>query len=226
MEPVHAEMSRDVKLTYNKLLQAIGVIQNGSGGWKGAGEVFDLLRAYPRKRFRFAILELALSAFRKLLGSTPEYLPHIGTCRAGLMDMQAAIAASGKANGGDPAGPGRLILPEGCANLDDAADRFLAGLNPADVLTFDQALQKEISKKFRGLAAICLKPLEKGPPFREMLLAQLRTPSWMGSSIRPIRRRCSSAIAPAARRIIRSLARPTRRRCLKWAATTASNWRR
>ena len=69
---------------------------------------------------------------------------------------------------------GKMILPDGCQTLDDAADRFLAGLNPDDILAFDQTLQKETARKFRGLAAVCLKPNEKGPPFREMLLIRAR----------------------------------------------------
>ncbi|HEY3789473.1 MAG TPA: tubulin-like doman-containing protein, partial [Urbifossiella sp.] len=173
LDPMHKQLLREVKQTYSRLLQTIASLENRGSGWKITAEVLDLLRAYPRKRFRLEILELALSTYRKLLGSTPDYLRDIGTCRAALTDMNAAVAGAGK-TGGDPAGPGRLILPEGCSNLDDAADRFLNGLNPADVLALDQSLQQETSRKFRGLAAVCLKPLEKGPLFRELLLARSR----------------------------------------------------
>jgi hypothetical protein len=69
---------------------------------------------------------------------------------------------------------GKLILPDGCANLDEAADQFLAGLAPEDLLAFEQALQKEIKRKFRGLGSVCLKPLDKGPRFRELLLERSR----------------------------------------------------
>ena len=173
LEPMHVELTRDVKQSFSRLLQSIGGLAAGGTSWKGATEVLEHLRGYPRKRLRLDILELALSAYRKLLGATPEFLRDIGTCRAGLTDLHAAISA-GVAVGGDPAGPARLILPEGCANLDAAADRFLAGLNPGDVLTFEQDLQRQITRKFRGLAAICLKPLVKGPVFRELLLSLAR----------------------------------------------------
>ena len=82
---------------------------------------------------------------------------------------------------GHPAGrspadgaPGKLILPDGCKNLDEAADHFLAELAPEDLLAFDQSLQKDITRKFRGLGNVCLKPLTKGPVFRELLLAKAR----------------------------------------------------
>jgi hypothetical protein len=69
---------------------------------------------------------------------------------------------------------GKLILPDGCKDLDAAADQFLAGLAPEDLLAFEQALQKETSRKFKGLGGVCLKPVEKGPPFRELLLTRSR----------------------------------------------------
>ncbi|MFO0805905.1 MAG: tubulin-like doman-containing protein [Gemmataceae bacterium] len=172
LEPMYADQVKDLKQTYQRLLQMIGNLTTG-GSWKHSAELLELLRAYPRKRLRIDILDFALSTYRKLLGTTPEYLRDIGICRSGLNDMHAAVGAGAEAGTG-AAGPAKLILPEGCKTLDDAADRFLAGLNPADVLAFDQLLQSELTKKFRGLAAIALKPLEKGPPFRELLLTRSR----------------------------------------------------
>jgi hypothetical protein len=67
-----------------------------------------------------------------------------------------------------------MILPDGCADLDAVADQFLAGLAPDDLLAFDRSLQKSIAKKFRGLGYVCLKPVEKGPPFRDLLLRKAR----------------------------------------------------
>jgi hypothetical protein len=71
-------------------------------------------------------------------------------------------------------GLSKLILPDGCKDLDAGADQFLAGLAPEDLLAFEQSLQKEMAKKFRGLGSICLKPAEKGPAFRELLLLRAR----------------------------------------------------
>ena len=67
-----------------------------------------------------------------------------------------------------------MILPDGCKDLDEAADQFLAGLAPDDLAAFEQKLQKAITRKFRGLGYVCLKPLEKAPIFRELLLAKSR----------------------------------------------------
>ena len=176
LEPTHHDLDQDVRQVYGRALQAIGGLSAGGGmGWKGGAtaDAIDLLRAYPRKRHQLRVLDLCLSTYRKMLVSMPEYLREIGGCRVGLAEMHAALAAPA----GGPAasiGPGKLILPDGCQTLDDAADRFLAGINPGDVLGFDQAVQKEASRKFRGLAAVCLKAATKGPPFRDLLLAKAR----------------------------------------------------
>jgi serine/threonine protein kinase len=177
LESVRGDLHKEVRSTYARLFQVIGGLGVGGGlaPWKGSGtaEVLDLLRAYPRGRLRLHVLDLALSVYRKLFGNIPEYLREISFCRATLADFHAAVAkTAGPIT--ELVGPGQLILPEGCADLDAAADRFLASLNPEDILAFDQAFQKETSRKFKGLSAVCLKPQAKGPAFRELLLAKAR----------------------------------------------------
>ena len=180
LEPVRDDLDKEVRTTYGRLLQTIG----GLGTTSGLGslsvpqivvtaEVIELLRSYPRKRLQLHVLDLVLSVFRRLLGNAPEYLREINFCRSTLADMHAAL---GKAvpTSADRAGAGKLILPDGCKNLDEAADQFLAGLAPEDLLAFEQALQKDVSRKFKGLGSVCLKPLEKGGRFREMLLSRSR----------------------------------------------------
>jgi hypothetical protein len=138
-----------------------------------ANEVLELLRLYPRKRLQLHVLEMALSIFRRLLGNSPEYLREINFCRATLNEILAALV---KPQQTDQAvmGPGKMILPDGCNDLAAAADQFLAGLAAQDLIAFDQSLQKSIMRKFRGIGAVCLKPLEHGPAFRELLLRKSR----------------------------------------------------
>ncbi len=52
-------------------------------------------------------------------------------------------------------GAGKMILPDGCHDLDAAADQFLAGLETEDLLNFDQSLQRSIHRKFQGAKAAC-----------------------------------------------------------------------
>lgn len=178
LEPVRADLDREVKTAYARMIQAIGALgATGLGAMasrtSNAAAVFDLLRAYPRKRLQLHVLDFALSVFRRLLGNAPEYLREINFCRSTLNDMHAALTKSTAPTSAAGA-PGKMILPDGCADLDAAADQFLAGLAAEDLLAFDQSLQKAITRKFRGLGNICLKPAEKGPLFRELLLGKSR----------------------------------------------------
>ena len=150
------DLDKEVRTIYARLFQTIG----GLGTSAGLGslsvrkstvtaEVIDLLRSYPRKRLQLHVLDIVLAIFRKLLGNTPEYLREINFCRSTLADMHAALAKAvpGSADGG---GAGKLILPDGCNELDEAADQFLAGLAPEDLLAFEQTLQKEVSREVQG----------------------------------------------------------------------------
>jgi serine/threonine protein kinase len=179
LEPVRADLSKDTRTTYGRLLQVIGAL--GSTGLSAmasrksnAAEVLELLRVYPRKRLQLHVLDMALAVFRKLLGNAPEYLRDINSCRATLGEMHASLAkAPGPALASS--GRGKMILPDNCTDLDAAADQFLATLTPEDLLAFDQTLQKNITRKFRSLGSVCLKPQEKGPGFRDLLLTASRT---------------------------------------------------
>jgi hypothetical protein len=178
LEPVRSDLQKETRAGYGRLIQGIGALgSSGLGAMatrkSNAAEVIDLLRSYPRKRLQLHVLEMALSIYRKLLGNAPEYLREINFCRAALGEMHATLSrGSGPVHAS--AGPGKMILPDGCKDLDDAADAFLAGLAPEDLLAFDQTLQKNITRKFRGLGTVCLNALEKGGPFRELLLSSSR----------------------------------------------------
>ncbi|MFM8271071.1 MAG: tubulin-like doman-containing protein, partial [Gemmata sp.] len=166
LEPMRADLDREVRGAYGRVLQAIGGLTatglGAMGARKGnAAEVLEQLRAYARKRLQLHVLDLSLAAFRKLAGNAPEFLREINFCRSALTDMQAALApAPGTAETGDGT-PGKPILPDGCKSLDDAADNFLASIASEDLVAFDQTLQKEIARKFRGLGNVCLEPLQK-----------------------------------------------------------------
>jgi serine/threonine protein kinase len=182
MEPVRRDLDKEVRNSYGRLFQTIGTLNATTGLGALAGrkasvtaEMLDLLRLYPRKRLQLHVLDLVLSLYRRLLGNAPEYLREINFCRSSLAEMHAALAKTTSPTATELVGHGKLILPDGCKDLDEAADQFLAGLAPEDLLAFEQALQKDIARKFKALGSVCLKPAEKGPHFRELLLNRSRT---------------------------------------------------
>ncbi|MCI0702106.1 MAG: protein kinase [Planctomycetia bacterium] len=175
LEPIHADLTKEVRTTYARLFHTIGTLNTSALGGitrKFSNEIIELMRAYPRKRLQLHMLDMALSLLRKLLGNTPEYLREINFCRTTLGDIHSVLARDAAA--ATETGPGMLILPDGCRDLDAAADQFLAGLAPEELLAFDHSFQKDLTRKFRGLGAVCLKPIEKGPAFRELLLRKAR----------------------------------------------------
>ncbi len=178
LERTRRDLSREVRELYGRLFHLIGGL--GAPSALGAlnvfksavpGELIEGLRTYPLRRLRLAELDAALSTYRTLLANAPEYLRDVGFCRTRLGEMSQTLGALSAADAS--IGPGRMVLPEGCQTLDDAADQFLGTLPPEDILAFDQAFQKDTAKKFRGIANVCLKK-DKSDGFLELLTAKAR----------------------------------------------------
>jgi serine/threonine protein kinase len=176
LERSRRDLAREVRELYVRLFHLIGGVGSASklgALWKSSvpADLLEALRTYPARRLRLAEVDATLSLYRHLLGNIPEYLRDVALCRNRLGDMGQALGAQ---SAGDPnPGPGKMLLPDGCPTLDDAADQFLAGLPPEDILTFDQTFQKDAAKKFRGVVAVCLKP-DKVPTFLDFLTGKAR----------------------------------------------------
>lgn len=178
LEPVRDELDRELRTIYSRLVHAIAALDaTGIAATvqrkANAAEALELLRVYPRKRLQWLFLDIALSSYRRLLGNVPEYLRELNGCRAALLEMSAAMAKTA-ASAVAPIGLGKLILPDGCDTIDAAADTFLASFPAERLHAWEESLQSELKRKFRGLGNVCLKPAEKGPGFREWLLRRSR----------------------------------------------------
>jgi hypothetical protein len=175
-ENLHEEIAAQTWATYLKMLPMIGSLQGftlGSRKSTVTAEILDLLRTYPRQRYQSVVLESAVSVYRSLLANTPEYLREVNFCRLRLGDITETILGP-LAQPADDAAPGHAVLPPGCKTLDDAADRFVAGLTPDAVHEFEQGMQAQLHKHFRGLVKICL---DNNPPtaaVRDLVFGQVR----------------------------------------------------
>ncbi|WP_439620672.1 tubulin-like doman-containing protein [Gemmata sp.] len=170
LAPVRDLLEKDVRALWTKLVTAIGALNAGRAS--RAAEIVELFSEYPRKRIKLHVADNCLALYRKLLGNAPEYLREINFCRGSLGEMHAQLAAAAPQSSA-PVG-GKLILPPGCSTLEEAADQFLAGLAPEELLTFEQGLQKEVKRKLKSVGSVCLHPNDKGPIFREILLRMSR----------------------------------------------------
>ena len=171
LEPVRDVLARDTVDGYARLIQLIAALKSG---WKGgpAAGLMDLLFAYPTKKLDLAVCEAGLGLYRTLLNNIPEYRQEVNFCRKRFEDLGSGLATPADPAG--PAGPGAVILPPGCDTLDEAADAFLGGISPEEILGFDQRLQAEVKAKFRGMVNVCLKP-ERSADFLALVAAEART---------------------------------------------------
>jgi len=173
LENLRVGLAREVSDTYSRLFPLIGGMNSSSSlsmlvARKGSTtELLELLSHYPRKRYRLLVLDAALTFYRGLLCGIPDYLRDVNFCRSRLETISQNIVGPPTA---DPsAEPSAFILPVGCATLEAAADQFIAGLPPDDIIAYDQQLQDAIKSKFRGLTTVCLKP-DRAAGFPDLLM--------------------------------------------------------
>jgi hypothetical protein len=177
LEPEVDELRRQATEAYARLFHTIGSLGGALSGIVGRkpgylNDVLEPFRVFPALKLRLSVAAAALALYRVLLGNVPEYIRDVTHCRARLGEL-ADQAAAGADAAPDP-GPGALILPDGCDTLAAAVDQFLAGLSPEDILGFDQSLQQEVHRRFRGLTSVCQKPA-RDAEFLALLAAQTRT---------------------------------------------------
>ena len=173
-----AEAAKDLAATYSRLFQVIGTLSTSTGLTSLPGrkatltyEMYDLLQAYPARRLQYLECNAAALTYRGLLANIPDYVRDVNFCRTRLAEMGQAFADP---PGGANAFPcGTLILPAGCGTVASTVTQIVDALPSEDILAYDQALQKDLAKTFRGLANLCLKA-DRTPDFLTLLTARTR----------------------------------------------------
>lgn len=170
------ELSKDADATYYRLLQVIGTLAAATGlnslpGRKSSltQEMYDILQVYPAKRLQYIVYNSAALLYRGLLANIPDYVRDVSFCRTRLVEMCQTFADPPKS--AEPFLCGKLILPAGCDSIASTVTQIIDALPAEDVLAYDQALQKELSKTFRGVANLCLKAT-RTPEFLAVLTAR------------------------------------------------------
>ncbi|MFO0849501.1 MAG: tubulin-like doman-containing protein [Gemmataceae bacterium] len=162
-----AVLHRETVEAFARLFQVIG----GMAGRRTSADALDAFKLYPVAKLRHAVTAAALGVYKNLLGTVPDFVRDVTQCRGRLAEMAGQVAAGGEGSG-DP-GPATLLLPAGCETVEEAADQFLTALTPDDFLEFDQAVQQEVKRRFRGVASVCQKPA-RVPDFLALLTAEAR----------------------------------------------------
>ncbi len=173
-----AELGREVAASYARLFQVIGALSGATGlnslpGRKSTltAEMYDILQAYPTRRLQFVELNAAAQTYRGLLANLPDYVRDVNFCRTRLAEMGQTFAEPPGAAAPTPCGT--LVLPAGCDSVASTVTQIVDALPSEDILAYDQALQKELAKTFRGLANLCLKA-NRTPDFLALLSGRTR----------------------------------------------------
>ncbi len=173
-EAVREGLHREVSDGYGKALAAIGYQRGALGARRAGPELADALSGYAHKRLRLALTDAALSVYRSLAGSLPEFSRDVAFVRSRLAAL-AALADTRRpaADEYDP-GPTTLVLPDGGDHPEAGAEWLIGTLQPEDLQGFDEALQRLVGKQFRGLTVVCQKA-DKQPAFLALLADRART---------------------------------------------------
>ncbi|MGL4420093.1 MAG: hypothetical protein ACRCZF_05465, partial [Gemmataceae bacterium] len=172
-------LDKEVRDAYGRLFPLIGTVGNPTGlatlaSRKAAlsNELLDALRQFPRKRLKLMLLDATLDLYRAMHANIPEFLREVTFCRTRLGDIAKTIAERpGPVVAGERAS--RLILPANMKTLEEMADHYIAALPAQDLITLDQAIQKQTLRKFRGVVNVCVKR-EHSAGFQTLLLKNAR----------------------------------------------------
>jgi serine/threonine protein kinase len=163
LDNVQVSLLREVYETYQRIFAVIQTLSKDETGFFGGKraafihELCDLLGKYPRCRLKLSVLETARHFYHGLLEQCPDFQREITACRNRLTELARRTAVAPPVSSASADEPTAIILPPGCATLDDAADEFLNALTPDEILTFEKELQHQISRKFRGVVSVCTK---------------------------------------------------------------------
>jgi hypothetical protein len=137
-------------------------------------EMLTWLRAWPRKRVQFMLTRSLMTIYRRMQSNAPEYLREVSLFRQRLSEIAAQL--SKRAEGSADLGPSQdhPILPSGCRNLLETANRFIAEQSPESVQEMEELLQQQIRRCLRGLVNVCLTMGESGERLKELIVNQIR----------------------------------------------------
>jgi hypothetical protein len=116
----------------------------------------------------------ALSIYRSMLNTAPEYLREVNFCRQRLGEVLAALeqAVAAEADRRTPLGPSLEVYPGGARTLDEAAGQLIALLTPEDLLDLDGRVQQQVRRQFRAVVNYCLESNGPTGPLVELLTQQ------------------------------------------------------
>src|SRR5262249_46082713 len=136
-----------------KILGQIGSLESMTRTSRRKGivrEVISDLRVYARKQLEYQMIRAVANVYRAMLSYAPEFTRDVQLSRARLDDIITRLIETNNAQDKQGyLGPCKVVLPAGCANIAEAAERLVTNLSPQDLLELDTRLQKRIQAQFK-----------------------------------------------------------------------------
>jgi serine/threonine protein kinase len=160
-EGQHREaLAETSEVAYDRLQTLAGNLE-GLGAFlrrgNTAAELVQFFYLYPKARFQELSHDGVLSVIRAIRNAYGRSSKDIGMCRQRLQEFHRSLATlqpfKESAAG---VGPGITILPLGCATVDEAVDKIVAGVPEADLKELDRQIQEKLENQQKSLARICL----------------------------------------------------------------------
>jgi serine/threonine protein kinase len=119
--------------------------------------LIELVRAYPRWRLQWMVLQRVSFAYVSLRGALSDQLREVNYCRERLHEMKRRLDEAPKEQVSlSGTMLTRALLPEGCRTLAESVEALRRRFSPEDINDLDKRIQNIITQDFSGLVQVCL----------------------------------------------------------------------
>ncbi|GIW79106.1 MAG: hypothetical protein KatS3mg105_0913 [Gemmatales bacterium] len=135
------------------------IIAGGRSMSQYANELVELLRTYPKVRFKSLILTPLDKNYMAVRNALSDQLRAIKDYRSQLLSLNESLKQGRADDEADSEHGGEFqLLPVNCRTLDDAIHNFIASLTPEELAELDQRMHTMIMQQFRGLRNVFASP--------------------------------------------------------------------
>jgi eukaryotic-like serine/threonine-protein kinase len=159
-EPLNRELSGKANEAYARLQQLANPLPGVKRPPVPPQAVADLLKNYPRWRYRSLILNQVAGAFLSLRGHLSDELREVNFCRVRLGELLRMLEdpPDHTRPGGRSSGVSRKFFAGGCRDLNEAVEGFLSEITVEHLQELDGRVQEMIKARFTALVHVCLTP--------------------------------------------------------------------
>lgn len=114
------------------------------------------LRELSKKLYQGHVAQTMKQLYRGIFSSIPEYLREVQYCRERLNQAEKILADKVKQDETIAENAGLNLLPFNATNINECAERVIHEQTVADLIEYDQEVQKEVVQQFESLLGFCL----------------------------------------------------------------------